>query len=68
MPRSGVVDFGLLGEDDRPSLEELLVGPTADPSGERNLFGAVRRAMGKCGYSSLKEFQKAELIVTGSRG
>ena len=50
--------------DERPSLEELLVGPTADPSGERNLFGAVRRVMGKCGYSSLKEFQKAELIVT----
>jgi IMP dehydrogenase len=66
VPRSGVVDFGLL-EDDRPSLEELLVGPTADPSGERNLFGAVRRVMGKCGYSSLKEFQKAELIVTGGR-
>jgi IMP dehydrogenase len=66
VPRSGVVDFGSL-DDDRPSLEELLVGPTADPSGERNLFGAVRRVMGKCGYSSLKEFQKAELIVTGSR-
>ena len=37
-----------------------------DPSGERNLFGAVRRAMGKCGYSSVKEFQKVELIVTGA--
>ena len=39
---------------DRPSLEEVLLGPTADPSGERNLFGAVRRVMGKCGYSSLE--------------
>jgi IMP dehydrogenase len=67
VPRSGVVDFGLPGDDERPTLEELLVGPTADPSGERNLFGAVRRAMGKCGYSSLKEFQKTELIVTGGR-
>ena len=53
-----------VGEDERPTLEELLLGPTSDPSGERNLFGAVRRVMGKCGYSSLKEFQKAELIVT----
>ena len=44
-----------------------VLGPTADPSGERNLFGAVRRVMGKCGYSSLKEFQKAELIVTAGR-
>ena len=51
----------------RPALEELLLGPTADPSGERNLFGAVRRVMGKCGYSTLKEFQKAELIVTRGR-
>jgi IMP dehydrogenase len=66
VPRSAVVDF-VLDDDDRPGLEELLVGPTADPSGERNLFGAVRRVMGKCGYSSLKEFQKAELIVTGGR-
>ena len=49
------------------TLDELLVGPTADPSGERNLFGSVRRVMGKCGYSSLKEFQKAELIVTRGR-
>jgi IMP dehydrogenase len=66
LPRSSVTDFGAAGEE-RPSLEELLVGPTADPSGERNLFGALRRVMGKCGYSSVKEFQKAELIVTGMR-
>jgi IMP dehydrogenase len=66
VPRSAVVDL-VIGEDDRPTLEELLVGPTADPSGERNLFGAVRRVMGKCGYSSVKEFQKVELIVTGRR-
>jgi IMP dehydrogenase len=64
IPRSALVDLGFDGSD-RPSLTELLVGPTADPSGERNLFGAVRRVMGKCGYSSVKEFQKAELIVTG---
>jgi IMP dehydrogenase len=66
VPRSAIVDFAV-GDDDRPTLEELLVGPTADPSGERNLFGAVRRVMGKCGYSTLKEFQKAELIVTTTR-
>jgi IMP dehydrogenase len=65
IPRSAIVDFAVA--EDRPSLEEILVGPTSDPSGERNLFGAVRRVMGKCGYSSVKEFQKAELIVTTSR-
>ncbi|HET8582095.1 MAG TPA: GuaB3 family IMP dehydrogenase-related protein [Jatrophihabitans sp.] len=65
VPRSAVVDLAF--DDERPALAELLVGPTSDPSGERNLFGAVRRVMGKCGYSSVKEFQKVELIVTGGR-
>ena len=66
VPRSAVVDVTKPGEA-RPTLEELLVGPTGDPSGERNLFGSVRRVMGKCGYSSVKEFQRVELIVTGGR-
>ena len=66
VPRSDVVDLGG-ALDERPTLEELLCGPTSDPSGERNLFGSVRRVMGKCGYSTLKEFQKAELIVTRGR-
>jgi IMP dehydrogenase len=66
VPRSDVVDL-VAALDARPTLEELLLGPTSDPSGERNLFGSVRRVMGKCGYSSLKEFQKVELIVTRGR-
>jgi IMP dehydrogenase len=66
VPRSALVDLGV-DPQDRPSLAELLLGPTADPSGERNLFGSLRRVMAKCGYSSVKEFQKAELIVTGLR-
>ncbi len=47
-------------------LEQVLLGPARDPSGTDNLFGALRRSMGKCGYSSVKEFQKAELILTTS--
>jgi IMP dehydrogenase len=66
LPRSALVDLGVQPED-RPSLEEVLSGPTADPSGERNLFGSVARVMAKCGYSSVKEFQKAELIVSSLR-
>jgi IMP dehydrogenase len=66
LPRSQVFDFATPG-DERPTLEEVLVGPTDDPSGERNLFGALRRVMGKAGYTSLKEFQKAELIVRSPR-
>ncbi len=66
VPRSSIVPFGL-GADDPPSLAEVIGGPTADPSGERNLFGAVRRAMAKCGYSSVKEFQRAELVLSSGR-
>jgi IMP dehydrogenase len=64
VPRSAVVDVST--EGDAPTLTELLLGPTADPTGQRNLFGAARRAIGKCGYSSLKEFQKVELLLTGT--
>jgi IMP dehydrogenase len=63
VPRSAVVEFATPDEE-RPSFHELLLGPTADPSGQRNLFGALRRVMGKCGYSSVKEFQKVELLLT----
>ena len=66
VPRAAIVEHALPDEA-RPSLAEVVVGPTADATGERNLFGAVHRVMGKCGYSTLKEFQKVELIVTSGR-
>ncbi|MBB5924119.1 IMP dehydrogenase [Actinoalloteichus hoggarensis] len=44
-------------------LETLLFGPSSDPLGTVNLFGALRRAMAKTGYSDLKEFQKVGLTV-----
>ena len=64
VPRSAVVRLPRGGAP-APSLEEVVIGPTSDPTGQRNLFGALRRVMGKCGYSSVKEFQKAELILMG---
>ena len=54
----------LTGLADTP-LEILLTGPARDAEGRTNLFGALRRAMAKAGYSDLKEFQKVGLIVTG---
>jgi IMP dehydrogenase len=65
VPRSAVLSFG--SDENHPSLQEVLRGPATDASGERNLFGSLRRAMGKCGYSSLKEFQKAGLILHAGR-
>jgi IMP dehydrogenase len=67
VPRSEVVTVSEAKEGDRPTLEEVLRGPATDATGELNLFGSLRRVMGKCGYSSLKEFQKAGLILHTGR-
>ncbi len=47
----------------RGSLREILVGPAHENDGRMNLFGALRTSMATCGYSDLKEFQKAEVMV-----
>jgi IMP dehydrogenase len=61
LPRSRVQP-GL--EPDEPvDFQTLLFGPASDPDGRVNLFGALRRAMAKTGYSDLKEFQKVGLTV-----
>ncbi len=44
-------------------LRQLLMGPALGADGRTNLFGALRRAMAKSGYSDLKEFQKVGLSV-----
>ena len=45
------------------SLEEILLGPASDAEGTTNLIGALRRAMATTGYSSVKEFQRADVVV-----
>ena len=47
------------------SLEEVLHGPARDADGLTGLEPALRRALASCGYSDLKAFQKAELVVEG---
>jgi IMP dehydrogenase len=47
------------------TLERLLFGPADQPDGTLNLFGGLRRAMAKCGYRDLKEFQKVGLVLDG---
>ncbi|HVV75044.1 MAG TPA: GuaB3 family IMP dehydrogenase-related protein [Mycobacteriales bacterium] len=44
-------------------LAEVLRGASSSPDGDLNLFGGVRRAIAKAGYSDLKEFQRVELVV-----
>jgi IMP dehydrogenase len=47
----------------RGSLREILVGPAHENDGRMNLFGGLRTSMATCGYETLKEFQKAEVMV-----
>lgn len=63
LPRSRVEPVA--SDDEIVDLRTLLFGPSADPEGTINLFGALRRAMAKTGYSDLKEFQKVGLSVRG---
>jgi IMP dehydrogenase len=61
LPRGARVQVGRLG-----SLAEILVGPAHENDGRRNLFGALRVSMATCGYSDLKAFQKAEIMLAPS--
>jgi IMP dehydrogenase len=47
----------------RGSLEEILVGPAHENDGRLNLLGGLRASMATCGYETVKEFQKAEVMV-----
>ncbi|MEI6735339.1 MAG: GuaB3 family IMP dehydrogenase-related protein [Actinomycetes bacterium] len=50
----------------RGSLREILLGPATENDGRMNLFGALRTSMATCGYETLKEFQKAEIMLAPS--
>lgn len=47
------------------TLEEILLGPARTSDGRANLFGALRSAMAMCGYATLREFHKADIVVRG---
>src|SRR5881296_3110128 len=58
LPRGARVQVGQKG-----SLAEILVGPAHENDGTLNLFGALRTSMATCGYETVKEFQKAEVMI-----
>ncbi len=45
------------------TMREILLGPAPVNDGTMNLFGALRTSMATTGYQTLKEFQKAEVMV-----
>lgn len=61
LPRGARVQVGRLG-----TLSEILVGPAHENDGRRNLFGALKVSMATCGYSDVKQFQKAEIMLAPS--
>lgn len=61
LPRGARVQTGQKG-----TLEEILVGPAHENDGSLNLFGALRTSMATTGHASLKEFQKAEVMIAPS--
>ena len=58
LPRGARVRVGTVG-----TLKEILFGPAQVTDGTMNLFGALRTSMATTGYQTLKEFQKAEVMV-----
>jgi IMP dehydrogenase len=61
LPRGARVRVERIG-----SLQEILLGPAIENDGTRNLFGALRTSMATCGYATIKEFQRAEVMVAPS--
>ena len=61
LPRGARVMVDQLG-----SMREILAGPAIENDGTLNLFGALRTSMATCGYATIKEFQRAEVMVAPS--
>jgi len=61
LPRGTRVEVGV-----KCTLEELLYGPARTDDGTMNLVGALRLAMSYCGARTIKDMQKAELVVAPS--
>ncbi|MGA8038655.1 MAG: GuaB3 family IMP dehydrogenase-related protein [Acidimicrobiia bacterium] len=61
LPRGARVEVGQRG-----SLQQILLGPAHENDGKLNLFGALQVSMATTGYSDVKEFQKAEVMIAPS--
>jgi IMP dehydrogenase len=46
-------------------LDVVLNGPAVEADGRLNLCGALRQAMATLGYETVKDLQKADLVITG---
>jgi IMP dehydrogenase len=63
LPRGTRVRVGTTG-----SLEQILLGPAGVDDGSQNLVGAIQTSMGNVGASTIRDFQRTELIIAPSIG
>ena len=55
---------GRIATPSRGPLSRVLHGPSHSEDGATNLAGGLRQSMAMCGYTDLKDFQKAEILVS----
>ena len=58
LPRGRVVDV-----EPRGTIAEILHGPAHGPEGTTNMMGGLRTSMAKCGYTDVKDFQRAAVAI-----
>ncbi len=58
LPRGRIIDVELRG-----TLAEILYGPALGPDGTTNMMGGLRTSMAKCGYTDVKDFQRAAVAI-----
>ena len=58
LPRGRITDVEPHG-----TLAEILHGPALDPEGTTNMMGGLRTSLAKCGYTDVKDFQRAAVAI-----
>lgn len=58
LPQGELVQLEAVG-----NLEQVIVGPANSPDGRLNLCGSLRQSMATLGYGTIKDLQKAEVLV-----
>ncbi len=58
LPRGRVMEVA-----PRATMAEIVHGPALSPDGTTNLMGGLRTSMAKCGYTDVKDFQRAAVAV-----
>lgn len=61
LPRGTRITVGTKG-----TLKEVLFGPSSVTNGTQNLVGSLKVSMGMCGALTIRDFQKAEMVVAPS--